>query len=116
MSPTVFAGIPWGDRTHIWMKDITQPGLLDNTLYGVDKKASGPGFVEIGGFAFSKVDPYPPRMYFGQNSSLFSVKYPTNSVETFIKSDYVSNPVHLDVQKEGARDVIYFCTRDGYYK
>jgi hypothetical protein len=41
--------------------------------------------------------------------------YPSNGNMTIINSPYVGNPVHLDIQVEGGNDVIYFCTRDGYY-
>jgi hypothetical protein len=55
MSPTVFAAIPWGNRTRIWMKDITQPIMLDNSVYGwpATLMPNGINFFTVGGFAFS---------------------------------------------------------------
>ena len=117
MGPTVFAWTPYKNRKNIWMKDTTQMGILDFSVYGWPEIVNQNGnSLNIGGFAFSKVDTYPPKMYFGTNSSLVYVNYPSNGTKTVIRNGYVRNPVHLDVQNEGGQDVIYFCTREGYYK
>jgi hypothetical protein len=34
MGPTVFAATIWGDWQKIWMKDITQPTMMDKSVYG----------------------------------------------------------------------------------
>jgi hypothetical protein len=118
MGPTVFAGTIWGDWQIIWMKDITQPTRLDTSIYGWPRTANtnNDGFLSVGGFDFSKVDPYPPKMYFGLENDLVYVNYPSNGARTVIMSGLNSDPVHLDVQNEGGQDVIYFCTKMGYYK
>jgi hypothetical protein len=56
MTSTIFAAIPWTDRTHILMKDITQPGMSDNSVYGWPKTQmpDGVNFYPMGGFAFSE--------------------------------------------------------------
>jgi hypothetical protein len=103
------------------MKDITQPGMLDNSVYGWPKTQmpDGVNFYAMGGFAFSEeplisVLTYPP-MFFGFDNKLQSTTYRSSGWNIIVNSPYVGNPVHLDVQFEGGNDVIYFCTRDGYY-
>ena len=117
MGPTVVAGIPWGNRKQIWMKDTNQLAILDKNDYGwpKTKNAAGNGWLRIGGLDFSKVDAYPPKMYFGLDTKLVYANYPSNGTRTII-SAYKNNPLFLDVQNEDGKDVIYFCTRDGYYK
>ena len=117
MGPTVFAGIPWKNRKQIWMKDTTQPNMLDDSVYGYPEtlKTSGNGYYKTGGFDFSKVDPYPPKMYFGLNKDLVYVSYPSNGARTVIRTNYDTNPIFLDVRREGGQDVIYFCTEEAYW-
>ena len=119
MGATVFAASTYDPRKQIWMKDIGQMGMMDENDYGWPKTPRAPDsaeFFNIGGFAFSKVDPYPPKMYFGVDNSLSYMNYPSYGMRTVIKTGYVGKPKHLDVQNEGEQDVIFFCTREGYYK
>ena len=118
MSPTIFAVMPWSNRYYIYMKDLQQQEMLDNKIYGWPKTADligTPEYLDVGGFGFSAIDPFPPKMYFGLDSSLVWAGWPANGVKTEI-SKYVSKPVHLEVRAEGGQDVIYFCTRDGFWK
>jgi hypothetical protein len=120
MSPTVFAAIPWGNRTRIWMKDITQPAMLDNSVYGwpTTLMPDGINFFTVGGFAFSIWTDIggSPLIYFGFDNKLAVVTHPSNSWRIIIANGFDGNPVHLDVQNNGINDTIYFCTRDGYHK
>jgi hypothetical protein len=118
MCPTVFAAIPWNIRTHNWIKDTTQTLLLDNAVYGWPKtlKANGVDNFAVGGFAFSEVDAYPPKMYFSINNQLGYVNYPSNGASATIKSGDDSNPMHIDFENKGGQDVIHFCTAGWFYK
>ena len=91
---------------------------MDTSVYGWPKtlQPNGNSYHVIGGFDFSKVDAYPPKMYFGERDSLSYMNYPSNGTKTVIKSGHNGTPFHLDVQNEGGQDVIYFCTKQGYYK
>jgi hypothetical protein len=118
MGPTTFAATNWGNLQKIWIKDTTKKNPLNNNVYGWSSRSDpiDGTMPEIGGFDFSKVDPYPPKMYFGLGESLVYVNYPSYGTNTVIKSGYNYKPQFLDVQNEGGQDVIYFCARDGYYK
>ena len=56
MNSSVYAAIPWGKRTQIWMKDIYQPGMLDTKDYGWPETLmpDGINYFTIGGFAIAK--------------------------------------------------------------
>jgi hypothetical protein len=99
------------------MKDITQSVVLGDE-YGWNKNltSNASSNSDLGGFDFSKVDAYPPKMYFGRGKRLIYVNYPSNGTGIVIKSRYATEPVHLDVRNEGAQDVIYFCTSKAYYR
>ena len=118
MGPTVFAAIESGDRSAISMKDTRLTVRLDPALYGWPKTLGPDGVndLAVGGFAFSEVDAYPPKMYFGTGNELCYVHFPSNGARTPIRSGYASNPMHIDVQNTGGQDVINFCTIAGFYK
>jgi hypothetical protein len=100
------------------MRDVSQPGMLDTSVYGwpETQKNNDKGPFYAGGFGFSKVDPYPPKMYFGLGNKIFYANYPSNGNRYVISYGYKSRPVHLDVRNKEGEDVIYFCNEEGFWE
>jgi hypothetical protein len=118
MGPTVFAAIPWDNQHKIWMRDTSQPGMLDTSVYGwpETQNEDDQGPLLAGGFGFSKVDQYPPRMYFSLGKKISYLKYPSNGIRTVISYGIESRPMYLDVRNEEEEEVIYFCNKEGFFK